>query len=162
MGLSACNAAMSETGRTTKDAVEKRILDGIRRIAKADAMAARAPEPAVAVRPEEWTPALVNDSALTQKTVAVFRSVLGSDHLRSLPPLMAGEDFSFYGREGVASFMFWLGTIDPARAAQARREGAAPPPSLHSDHYFPVPQPSIRTGVLAMSMATVRLMQPLQ
>ena len=32
-----------------------------------------------------------------------------------------------------------------------------PIPSLHSDVYFPVPEPSIRTGVLTMSLAVLNL-----
>jgi hippurate hydrolase len=146
------------TVRTTKDSVRKNILDGIARIAKADAMGARAPEPIVHVDPGEFTPALVNNAELTQKTVALFRELLGNDHVRTLPPSMGGEDFSRYGREGVPVFMYSLGTVDPRRAAEARREGAAPLPSLHSDRYYPVPEPSIRWGVLTMSMAALNVL----
>jgi hippurate hydrolase len=145
------------TVRTTKDSVRQRVLEGIERIAKACAAGARAPEPIVHVDPGEFTPALVNDSDLTRKTVALFKEVLGPEHIRVWPPAMGGEDFSRYGREHVPIFMFWLGTIDPRRAAESRREGAAPLPSLHSDHYYPVPEPSIKTGVLAMSMAILNL-----
>jgi hypothetical protein len=33
-------------------------------------------------------------------------------------------------------------------------------PSLHSDKYYPVAEPSIRTGVLTMSTAVLNLMGP--
>jgi metal-dependent amidase/aminoacylase/carboxypeptidase family protein len=121
-------------------------------------LGARAPEPVVHVDPGQFTPALVNNSELTQKTVGLFRELLGKDHVRALPPSMGGEDFSRYGREGVPVFMYSLGTVDPRRAAEARREGATPLPSLHSDKYYPVPEPSIRMGVLTMSMAALNVL----
>jgi hippurate hydrolase len=39
------------------------------------------------------------------------------------------------------------------------RKGLAPPISLHSDLYAPVPEPSMRTGVMAMSMAALNLLK---
>src|SRR5262249_6013124 len=59
--------------RSTKDATRKHLLEGIERIAKAAAMGARAPEPVVSVNPGEFTPALVNETKLTRRTVALFR-----------------------------------------------------------------------------------------
>ena len=46
----------------------------------------------------------------------------------------------------------------PERYAASKKEGAAPLPSLHSDLYAPVPEPSIRTGVRTMSMAALNLL----
>jgi hippurate hydrolase len=145
------------TVRTTKDAVRKHILEGIERIAKADAEGARAPEPVVKVDPGEFTPALVNDAGLTRRTVALFRDVLGSEKVHERPPVMGGEDFGRYGREGVPIFLYFLGTIAPDRVAAAEREDGPTLPSLHSDQYYPVPEPSIKTGVLTMSMAVLNL-----
>jgi hippurate hydrolase len=71
------------------------------------------------------------------------------------------EDFSRYGRDGkVPIFFFWLGTIDPKRVEAAKKLGAAPLPSLHSDLFYPVPEPTIKTGVPAMTMAVQNLMKP--
>ena len=39
----------------------------------------------------------------------------------------------------------------------ARREGK-PLPSLHSDQYYPVVEPTIKTGVLTLSTALLDLM----
>jgi hippurate hydrolase len=111
----------------------------------------------VAVDPGEFTPALVNDTALARRTVPVFRQVLGDDKVSERPPIMGGEDFSRYGKAGVPIFLYWLGTIDADRAAAAKREAAAPLPSLHSDLFYPTPGPTIRTGVLTMSHAVLNL-----
>ena len=53
---------------------------------------------------------------------------------------------------------FEIGTQKPEVAAAAQKEGAKPLPSLHSDLFAPVPEPTIKTGVLTMSMAVLNLM----
>lgn len=148
---------MQLTVRTTRDDVRKHILAGIERIAKAAAQGARAPEPTVKVSTEEFTPALLNDPGLTQKTVAVFKQALGADKVQQRPLMMGGEDFGRYGREGVPIFMYFLGTLAPERVAESKRDGGQPLPSLHSDLFYPVPEPTIKTGVLTMSLAVLNL-----
>jgi hippurate hydrolase len=145
------------TVRSTKDSVRKHLLEGIKRIAESAAKGANAPPPVVKVDLDEFTPALYNESGLTRKTVGVFKEVLGADKVVERPAVLGGEDFSRYGRAGVPIFMFWLGTVAPERVAEAAKEGK-PLPSLHSDHFFPIPEPTIKTGVLAMSMAVLELM----
>jgi hippurate hydrolase len=145
------------TVRTTKDEVRKHVLEAIERIARAAAAGARAPEPVVKVDPGEFTPATVNDRELTRRTVSLFRDVIGAENVVERPPTMGGEDFGRFGRAGVPIFMYFLGTIDADRYAASQREGAAPLPSLHSDIYHPVPEPSIKTGVLTMTMAVLNL-----
>jgi hippurate hydrolase len=145
------------TVRTTKDSVRKHTLEAIERMARAAAQAARAPEPIVKVVPGEFTPSLINDAALARKTVALFKEILGAENVQERPVTMGGEDFSRYGREGIPIFMYSLGTFPPERIAEAKKEGGRPIPSLHSDLYYPVPEPSIRTGVLTMTSAVLNL-----
>ena len=146
------------TVRSTKDTVRKNLLAGIKRIAEGCAKTAGAPEPIVKVDESEFTPALYNDPALTKKTVALFKEILGADRVKERPTIMGGEDFSRYGRAGVPVFLFWLGTIDPQRVADAAKEGGKQLPSMHSDQYYPVPAPVVRTGVRTMSMAVLNLL----
>ena len=84
--------------------------------------------------------------------------LLGEKGVQERPPVMGGEDFARYGREGVPIFLYFLGTLDPKRIEASLRPGGDPLPSLHSDRYYPIPEPSIRTGVLTMSMAVLGLM----
>lgn len=149
---------MQLTVRSTKDSVRKHLLDGIQRIAEAAAKGANAPPPEVKVNPAEFTPALYNDPQLTRKTAALFKEVLGADKVATRPPVMGGEDFSRYGRARVPVCLFWLGTIDPKRIAEAQREDAKPLPSLHSALFAPVPEPTLKTGVTAMSMAVLNVL----
>lgn len=147
------------TVRTTKDPVRKHILEGIERIAKAAAQGAGAPEPIVKIDPSEFTPALVNESKLTRKTAELFTEILGPENVLERPLLMGGEDFGRYGRDGgVPIFLYFLGTQKPEVVAAASKEGARPLPSLHSDRFAPEPEPTIKTGVLTMSMAVLNLL----
>lgn len=146
------------TVRTMKDDVRKHVLEAIERITKAAAAAARAPEPIVHIDAGEFTPATVNDPPLTRKTAAAFLKALGEDKVLPTPPVMGGEDFSYYGRAGVPIFIYWLGTIPQARIDEANKPGGKPLPSLHSEFYAPDPGPSIRTGVFSMSHAVLNLL----
>jgi hippurate hydrolase len=145
------------TVRSTKDAVRKHLLDGIKRIADAAAAGAGAPPPVVTIHPEEFTPALLNDSKLTRRIIGLFRQVLGDANVHERPPVMGGEDFSRYGRAGVPIFMYFLGTQQPETVLKAMKEGKSLP-SLHSALFAPVPEPSIKTGVKTMSLAVLNLM----
>jgi hippurate hydrolase len=146
------------TVRSTKDKVRKHLLDGIKRIAEGCAKAANAPAPVVKLDESEYTPALYNEPALTKRIVGVFKEALGAEKVAERPAVMGGEDFSRYGRKtGIPIFLFWLGTVAPEKVAEAAKEGATPLPSLHSPLYAPVPEPSLRTGVTAMSLAVLDL-----
>lgn len=149
---------MQLTVRTTKDSVRARVLEAIPRIAKAAALGAKAPEPVITIDQDNFTPALYNTADLAKRTSKVFRATLGADKVVLQEPLMGGEDFSRYGREGVPSFFFFLGTLPPERI-EATRTGKAAPISLHSDLFYPSPEPTMRTGVLAMSMAALDLLK---
>jgi hippurate hydrolase len=147
------------TVRTTKDSVRKQVLEAIERIAKAAALAARAPEPEVRLSPNEFTPALINDVTLARQTATLFREVLGADKVHEVPPILGGEDFSRYAGPDrkVPIFMYFLGTVASERVADAAK-GGPPLPSMHSELYAPVPEPSIRTGVLTLTLAVLNQM----
>jgi hippurate hydrolase len=151
------DAKLQLTVRTLKDDVRKRVLEGIERVAKAAAQAANAPEPIVQIRMDSYTPALVNTAPLARKTARLFRDAIGDDKVHEQGPILGGEDFSRYGLEGVPIFFYFLGTVPPERIAAAKK-GGDPLPGLHSDLYYPTPAPSIRTGVLTMSLAALNLL----
>jgi hippurate hydrolase len=146
------------TVRTLKDDVRAQVLSGIKRIAKAAADGARAPEPLVRIELDNFTPAVFNDAALAKKTAGLFREVLGSDKVHETGPIMGGEDFGRLGRAGVPIFFYFLGTMPPERVEAAKKPGGPPLPSLHSDLYYPTAEPSIRTGVVSMSAAVLNLL----
>jgi amidohydrolase len=151
------------TVRTYKEEVRQRILASIERITTNIARAAGIPEdraPVVKISETEATPATYNDPALTERLAGVFEKTLGSVNVVKLPPVMASEDFGRYGLEGhqIPTFMFWLGAVSPDKVAESKRTGK-PLPSLHSSMFEPLPEPTIRTGVKAMTSALLELLK---
>ena len=149
------NCRLQLTVRSYNPEVRERLLEGIRRKAKAAALSAGAPEPTVDF--SDATPATRNDEALVERVVPVFRRVLGDDNVIPSEPSMGGEDFSEYGLAGVPIFMFRLGSVSVDRLAEMKKAGQTPP-SLHSPFYYPDARESITTGVTAMSAAVVDLL----
>ncbi len=143
------------TVRTTTDEVRKQVLQAIERIAKAAASSALAPEPMIELH-DHFTPALVNDEKLTMKTVSLFREILGSEYVHERPMSLGGEDFSRYIRAGVPGFYYFVGSAPPDRVDEARK-GGRPLAKTHTDKYYPVPEPTIKTGVLTMTAAVLNL-----
>jgi hippurate hydrolase len=151
------------TVRTYKEEVRQHILASIVRITKGIAVAAGIPEeraPEVRASDSEVTPATYNDPVLTERLAETFRKTLGAENVLKLNPIMASEDFGRFGLEGrqIPTCMFTLGAVDPDKVAQSRRTGT-PLPSLHSSLFAPLPEPTIRTGVKAMTAAVLELMK---
>lgn len=150
------------TLRSYSDEVRNQTIAAIKRITKGIAQAAGVPEdrlPIVTVQ-DEYTPATYNDPDLTQGTAEVFRAVLGDKNVLKVDPVMGGEDFGRYGREEprIPIFIFWLGSVDPYRVEESLHQ-KNPLPSLHSSLFAPLPEPTIKTGVIAMTAAVLNLMR---
>jgi amidohydrolase len=151
------------TIRAYKEEVRQHILASIARITKGIAAGAGIPEersPEVKVSDTEVTPATYNDPALTERLAETFRKTLGAENAVKLNPIMASEDFGRFGLEGrqIPICMFTLGAVDPEKVAQSRKTGV-PLPSLHSSLFAPLPEPTLRTGVKAMTAAVLELMK---
>jgi hypothetical protein len=61
----------------------------------------------------------------------------------------------------VPSVYFRLGSVDPAvylKNREAEGKGVAPLPSLHSSHYAPLPEPTLRTGIRATTSLALDLL----
>jgi amidohydrolase len=150
---------MQLTVRTMNDKSRAEVLASIARIAKAASLAANAPEPIVKTRGESFTPALFNEKELTTKMVSLFKNVLGPERVHERPMSMGGEDFSQFTRAGLRTFYWHLGTADPVAVAESKKPGGKALANTHSPYYAPVPEPTLRTGVLSMSMAVLELMR---
>jgi hippurate hydrolase len=149
------------TVRSFSDPVRENTLNSIRRIVRGQALSAGIPEdrlPVVTVDEREFTPATYNNPELARRIGGVFRQWFGEKHVVTRKPVMGGEDFSEYGRtaDRIPICIFWLGSVEPERVAESERTGK-PLPALHSNLYRPVPEPTIRTGVAAMTAAVLEL-----
>jgi metal-dependent amidase/aminoacylase/carboxypeptidase family protein len=110
---------------------------------------------------EDMTPALYNDPKLTERIVGLFRKEFGKANVVEKSPTMGGEDFSEFGRtaEKVPVFMFNLGAARREAIEEHERTGKALP-SLHSSAWAPDAEPTIQTGVEAMTLAVMDLLKP--
>src|SRR5437016_10759768 len=154
---------MQLTVRTYKADVRERVLAAIDRIAKACATVAGIPAdraPIVSVSKDQFTPATYNNPDLTKRLVAVWRKSLGDDNVEIVDATMGGEDFSEYSLpdHSVPAVDFHVGAVDPAKIAEFKPAGKELP-TLHSSKFAPVPEPTIRTGIVAMTMAVLELMK---
>ncbi len=150
------------TVRSYKEDVRKRILASIERITKGVAAAAGIPEdraPIVKVSETEITSATYNDPQLMERLAGAFKTALGPENVMKVSPVMGSEDFGYLSLEQkIPSAIFWLGAVDPVKVKESQERGIALP-SLHSSLFAPVPEPTLRTGVKAMTAAVLDLMK---
>jgi hippurate hydrolase len=150
------------TMRSYTDEVRNGIIEKIQRICKGEAMAAGLPEslyPKVVIR-DEYTPALYNDPELTKRAEKAFTAAIGSENISAVPASMVGEDFGRFGRTEprVAILQYWLGAVDPEKVEEAEANGEKLP-SLHSSKFAPLPEPTIKTGVLTMCAGLLEILE---
>jgi hippurate hydrolase len=145
------------TIRTMDKGVRTRLHEGIRRTAKAAAAMAGAPEPEVKIA--AGVDAVVNDAAVVDRTEAALKSVFDPAKIKRMPPATPTDDFSEFVAAGVPSMFFFIGVLDPKEVEASRQPGARPLPINHSPFFAPVPEPSIRTGIKAMSVAALTALQ---
>jgi amidohydrolase len=142
-------AELKLTVRSYSDATRKTLLDEIKRVATHIAAAHNAPRAPEVTVLDEYTPAGFNDPAWTERLQRHLVSELGSKRVTTHTPTLGGEDFSQYSRMlKIPGVMFKLGASDPRRL-----KAGQPVPGLHSDRYAPVLEPTLRTGVHAVSAA---------
>lgn len=150
------------TIRTYKEEVRQHIIAAIERIAKGVAAAAGIPDdraPIMKVIESENAPSLYNDPQLTERLATVIGKAIGTENVIKSAPLMASEDFGIFSLDHqIPSFYFWLGAMAPEKIAASKQSGK-PLPSLHSSLFEPLPEPTLRTGVKAMTTAVLELMK---
>jgi hippurate hydrolase len=150
------------TIRTYKEEVRQSILASIERIAKGMALAAGVPAdraPILKVIESENAPSTYNDPELSERIAAAIGRTIGKDNVIKTEPLMVSEDFGRLSLDHqIPAFMFWLGAVEPSRVEAARKSGKTLP-SLHSSLFEPLPEPTLRTGIKAMTTAVLELMK---
>jgi hippurate hydrolase len=154
---------MEITARTFSDSSRQIVVDGIRRTAQGVALSAGVPDnlaPIVTVLDAESTPVMYNDPALAARVKSALVNTLGAGNVFDDGPAMASEDFGVFGLEGhkIPTVMFGLGAMDPTKFAEAQAAGKSLP-GPHTSLFQPSPEPTLRTGVTAMSSVAIALLQ---
>lgn len=153
-------AHLQLTVRSYKDNVRENILEGIKRIARAQGLSLGLSEDLLpVVTMSEPTPATYNDPTLTKRVHDTLAGKLGAEHVHMESPVMGAEDFAHYGRvePKIPSLIFRLGTVSQEHMA-AVKAGERKFLSLHSSYYVPDLEPSLKTGVTAMTTTALELL----
>ena len=146
------------TVRSYKPEVRDKLLAAIARIAKAEAAAAGAPrEPEMKII--ESTGATYNDPVLTERVLGALALALGAENVTHPPAEMGSEDFSEFVNAGVPGVYLQVGAVEPARFA-AWKQGKLKLPSTHSPLFAPDVVPTLKTSILAETVAALTLLTP--
>jgi amidohydrolase len=154
---------MQLTVRTYKAETRARVLAAIERIAKGIAAAGGVPPdraPIVSVSKDKFTPATYNNPELTKHLVAVWKKSLGNENVKIVDATMGGEDFSEYSLPdySIPAVDFHIGAVEPAKIAEYKQAGKELP-TLHSSKFAPVPEPTLRVGIIGMTSAVLELIK---
>jgi hippurate hydrolase len=135
------------TVRSLDPAVHKRLLAGIERQAKGEALAANEPKDPL-IETKSNTDAVYNDPAATERMVKAARAALGADRVVEMPAQMGGEDFSQFGLAGVKAVLLHVGAVDAAKLEASKTSGV-PVAAVHSPLFAPEREPTLKAAMAA-------------
>ncbi len=153
---------MGLTVRTYSDKVREQIIAAIRRTAEGVASVygvAADRMPIVTVSETEKTGVTYNDPALADRMRAAAVAALGPEHVLDAVSVMGSEDVGSLSLDNkIPALMFRLGASAPEKLAESKKTGV-PLPGLHSARFAPVYEPTIATGVTAMTAMALDLLK---
>ncbi|WP_353808225.1 amidohydrolase [Agromyces sp. SYSU T00194] len=151
----AAEATLEISLRSFDPEVRTRMLASVERIIRAESDASAAPRPPEFTYGEDY-PVTYNDPEATERTRAALQAALGESHVGDPGPVTGSEDVGVLATSAGAPLVYWflggfapelftvpLGTIEPSL------------PANHSPLFAPLPQPTLDTGVAAMTAAAL-------
>ena len=153
---------MGLTLRTYSEAVRDQIIAAVRETAEGVAVAYNMPAdrmPIVTVSQSEITPPTINDPAFAERLRKIAIATLGAQHVTVGDAVMGSEDVGLFSSNGaIPTVMFRLGASDQGKLAESLKTGV-PLPGPHSPLFAPVYEPTIRTGVTALTAMALDILQ---
>jgi hippurate hydrolase len=151
------------TTRSFSDESRDTVIQGLKQMAAGITTSAGLPPDkaaTVTVLEDESTPVLYNDPAQTERVKATLVKTLGADKVFDVPRGMASEDVGVFAlpKHDIPLTYFILGAMDPTKFAAAKAEGKELP-GPHTSRFEPLPEPTLRTGVTAMTSVAISLLQ---
>jgi amidohydrolase len=151
--------------RSYDDRVQRHVVTAIERIVRAEADAARCPRPPEITR-SYGGPVTSNDDAVVRRVRAAHLAWFGPERVHDLPaPVMGSEDFGLFGHHAgdpdapatvPTGFWFWGGAGAEQLAAapgDGLHEKLAALPGNHHPGFMVDPEPTLRSGVEALTVA---------
>ena len=155
------DAKLALTVRSYAPETRKLLLDGIRRIARGEAIAAGLPDdkmPVVEIE-EPSAPATFNTPQLTEHLLQLFESHFGADRVVETKGIMGAEDFSRFwlADPSKQSTIFWVGGVPQAKWDATPDKTKLP--SLHSPLWAPDADAVISTATEALTVAALDILK---
>jgi amidohydrolase len=150
------------TVRSYSDETRAKLIEGIRRIARGEAIAAGMPQdkmPVVSVK-DEFTPSTYNPPEFAEEMAGLLKTHFPDGRVVKTTAVMGGEDFGRFYRadKSIKSFIFWVGGV-PAEKMAAAQAGQISLPSLHSPFWAPQADKVIATGSEAMTVLALDILK---
>jgi len=150
------------TTRSFTDKSRATVIQGLKDMAAGITTSAGLPPDkasTVTVLDNESTPVEYNDPAMTAQVKEILVKTLGADHVVDLPRIMGSEDVGVFAlpNHEIPLVYFRLGAMDPVKLAAARAAGRELP-GPHTSRFEPLPEPTLRTGVTAMTSVAMSLL----
>jgi hippurate hydrolase len=156
-------ADLQVTVRANDEATRAQLIAAIKRVAEGIGRANGLPDDKLPqVRVSEGTPTTINDAALARRLNGALAQGLGAAAVQPWEQVsMGAEDFAYFvaPEHGIRGYYFAVGGT-PQRAIDAAAKGGPPVPSHHSPLFKIDPEPSVRTGAEAMTVAVLDLLRP--
>ena len=154
-------AELQLTVRSNRQEVRDQLMDAIERVAEGIGRANGLPEQLLpkVVRLAESTPPTINDEALAERVTAAIERGMGDVFFEEKPSGMGAEDFAYFvtTEHDVPGTYFSVGGTSQADL-DAAAAGGPPVPSHHSPFFRVEPEPSVTSGVHAMTLAVLDLL----
>ena len=155
-------AKLALTVRNYTPETRKLLLDGIRRIARGEAIAAGLPEdkmPVVEIE-EPSADATFNTPEFSERLTKLFQAHFGEARVANPQPVMAAEDFSRFwlADKTKQSVIFWVGGV-PKEKWDAVKGDTVKLPALHSPFWAPDADAVISTAIEAMTVASLDVLK---
>jgi amidohydrolase len=156
-------AHLQLTVRANDEETRAQLLAAIRRVAEGIGRANGLSEDKLPeVKVSEGTPTTINDAALARRLNAAFARDLGPQAIEPFVQTgMGAEDFAYFvePQYGIKGYYFAVGGT-PQAALDAEKAGGPAVPSHHSALFKIDPEPSVRLGTEAMTVAVLDLLRP--
>ena len=155
-------AKLALTVRSYTPETRQLLLDGIRRIARGEAIAAGMPEdrmPTVEIE-QPSADATFNTSPFSERLSELFRAHFGKERVVQPKAVMAAEDFSRFwlADKTKQSTIFWVGGVPQAKW-DAVKGDTTKLPALHSPLWAPEAETVIATATEAMTVAALDILK---
>ncbi|KAJ8131755.1 hypothetical protein O1611_g1871 [Lasiodiplodia mahajangana] len=141
--------------RTYQPEIREKLVAAVYRVIHAEYKASKLPKRPSITQTDD-IPAVVNDAGVVETLRKTFQERFG-DKVQQMDPALASDDFSILGAAENIPYCYWkFGGTDVAQWEKAEKEGKLGEiPSNHSPYFAPAIEPTLKTGLLAMSLAAL-------